>query len=1098
MISSEKSTQIFGLMLIAAATAFVAPLAHGQAVAVAEIHGQVLDSSGAAVPGATIRAIQTETQFTRTVNSDAEGGYVAANLPIGPYQLEVTSGGFRTYLQSGIFLQVGNNVQVNVALQVGSVSESLEVRSQATMVETKDNSVAQVIDQRRILELPLNGRQATSLVLLAGGSAYAPTAGNDSVGSKSFYSSVVISVAGAQGNTLNYLLDGGDNNDTFSNVNMPFPFPDALQEFSVETNALPARNGLHPGGAVNVVTKSGTNQFHGSLFEFLRNGSVNARNYFLPQHDVLHRNQFGGTFGGRIIKDKLFFFGGYQGTRQVQSVPQSQIVLPTPAALAGDFSVLDKNKALIDPTNGAPFSNNQIPVSRFDPAAVAYSKYLPVVNDPSGTFTYSIPRTGNDDQIIGRIDYLRSEKHTLFGRYFVVDYSNPAVWDPRNILVTTVTGNLQRAQSLTLGETYTIGPNTVNSFHATVSRRRNDRSSAPEMIGPKDLGIASSNLSPTIPNYVQVQITGGTSITGCQTCTPAKFNVNTFQFADDLDLVRGKHQLAFGVELIRTQNNTNAGYKENGSFFFGTGPVVYTGDGLADLMLGYLSEFDQSRPQMTAYRQTIPGFYAQDTIKWTQRFTVNLGLRFEPMLYATDYFARGTVFSMTDFLAGNHSSVYPNAPAGMFYYGDPGVPKAFTNNKIANFSPRVGVVWNPRGDGRETIRAGIGLLYNAPETWFFQRLASNPPVVNEIDLVGTQAGTFSRPWANYAGGNPFPGVVPAPKNVIFPTSTLWVVLPQNMKPTSMAEWNLSYQRQLAGNWMASASYIGSKTSHLWLGYDLNAAVPVAGVDIKDVTHRRPLYLARPQDGQYIGNLLEVDDGGNSTYNGLLLSLQHRFSRGFTLLSNYTWSHCISDGDSVGNIRQGYYQIQNNRRADRGDCNFDYRQVFNTSFVVLSPVNGKDVAGRLLGGWQFAPILRATSGVAVNVSSGADNSGSGNSSLLITDRPNQVLADPYTHNWGATTPQYLNSAAFVQNPAGTFGNTGRDTVRAPGQFNFDMALSRVFAFTERYKLEARCEAFNAINHTNFTVPETRLSNKNFGKLTGAADPRIWQFVLKLQF
>jgi hypothetical protein len=1088
------------LTLACAATAilFIASPSYGQAVAVAEIHGQVLDTSGSAVPGATVRVTQTETQFTRTTTSDPQGGYILANLPLGAYKLEVTNQGFKTHVQSNILLQVGNNIQINVNLQVGAVTENVEVKAETTMVETKDNAVSQVIDQRRILELPLNGRQATSLVLLAGGSVNAPTSGNDNVGSKSFYSSVVIAVAGSQGNNLNYLLDGGDNNDTFSNVNLPFPFPDALQEFSVETNALPARNGLHPGGAVNIVTKSGTNTLHGDLFEFLRNGSVNARNYFLATHDVLHRNQFGGTLGGRVIKDRLFFFGGYQGTRQVQSVPQAQIVLPTPAALNGDFSVLDKTKQLIDPVNGKPFTGNQIPTTRFDPAAKAFIKYLPVVNDPNGTFTYSIPRTGNDDQFIGRVDFLQSAKNTIFGRYFLEDYSNPAVWDPHNILVTTVTGNLQRAQSFTLGDSFTISPATVNSFHATFTRRRNDRSSAPQLIGPSDLGITGANLSTYIPNYLQIQITGGTSIVGCSTCTPAKFNVNTFQFADDIDIIRGRHQIAFGVDLIRTQNNTNAGYKENGSFFFGTNSALSSGDGLADLLIGALSEYDQSRPQQTAYRQTIPGFYAQDTIKWSSRFTLNIGLRWEPMLYATDLAERGTTFSMSDFLAGNHSKIYPNGPAGMFYYGDAGVPKAFTNNKWANFSPRVGMVWNPHGDGRDTIRAGIGVLYNTPEAWFFQRLASNPPVVNEIDLTGTQVGTFSAPWSNYPGGNPFPGAVPAPHNVTFPTSTLWVVLPPNMKPTAMTEWNVTYQKQLAGDWMVSGSYIGNKTSHLWLGYDLNAATPVAGIPISDITHRRPLYIARPADGALIGNLLEVDDGANANYNGMLLSLQHRFSHGFTLLSNYTWSHCISDGDSVGNIRQGYYQIQTNRRADRGNCNYDVTHIFNSSFVYLTPTLGKGIAGKILGNWQFAPILRATSGIAINVSSGADNSGSGNSSLLITDRPNQMLPDIYTHSWGAGTPQYINPAAFAANPAGTFGNVGRDTARAPGQLNLDMAFSRIFSFTERFQLEARGEAFNAINHTNFTTVETRQNNKNFGKITAAGDPRILQFALKLRF
>src|SRR6185312_12432244 len=306
-------------------------------------------------------------------------------------------------------------------------------QASASMVQTQDTSVSQVIDERRINDLPLNGRQATSLVLLSGAAATAP--GGDMSGSKNFYTSTTISIAGGQANGTNYLLDGGDNNDTFSNVNLPFPFPDALQEFSVETSSLPARNGLHPGGAVNIVTKSGSNQWHGDLFDYLRNGDVNARNYFGTTHDSLKRNQFGGTVGGRIIKDKLFFFAGYQGTRNRQNPPSTTSFVPTPAALAGDFSTLDsatclsshKARTLLNPFASAPntpFANNQIPTSYFNPASLKLMSYIPSTSDPCGRVTYGIPTTGDEDQWIGRIDWVRNQKHSIYGRYFVVDYRN--------------------------------------------------------------------------------------------------------------------------------------------------------------------------------------------------------------------------------------------------------------------------------------------------------------------------------------------------------------------------------------------------------------------------------------------------------------------------------------------------------------------------------------------------------------------------------------------------------------------------------------------------------------------------------------------------
>src|SRR5215471_4354372 len=317
-----------------------APRALAQAVAMAEISGQIVDSTGAVVPGAQVKATQTETRFTRGATSDALGNYTLVELPVGPYTLEVTGGGFKTFVRSGIVLQVGNKVQINVALQVGAVSENVVVSADASMVETKNTSVAEVIDSRRIIDLPLNGRNAADLVLLFGASSVAPGGGpNDITGSKNLASARTISLAGGQANSTNYLLDGGDNNDFFSNVNLPFPFPEALQEFNVETSSLPARNGLHPGGVVNVVTKSGTNTLHGDLFEYLRNGDLNARNFFYPTHDLLKRNQFGGDAGGKIVKDKLFFFGGYQGTRiRTVNNPSGPAYVPTQAMLSGDFS----------------------------------------------------------------------------------------------------------------------------------------------------------------------------------------------------------------------------------------------------------------------------------------------------------------------------------------------------------------------------------------------------------------------------------------------------------------------------------------------------------------------------------------------------------------------------------------------------------------------------------------------------------------------------------------------------------------------------------------------------------------------------------------
>ena len=384
-------------------------------------------------------------RYKRTASSDTDGAYCTTNLPVGPYVLQVSAQGFGTYTQSGIVIQVADNLPINVTLKVGAVSEEVQVTAAAPMVETESTSISEVMDQQRIVDLPLNGRTATALIMISGAAEGACGRHGDD---QELPSSVTLTVAGGQPNGTNYLLDGGDNNDGFSNVNLPFPFPDALQEFSVQTTGLSARYGVHPGAVVNVVTKSGSNGFHGNLFEFLRNGDTNARNFFAATHDNLRRNQFGGTIGGPVRKDKLFFFLGYQGTRISSMPPQTISYVPTQQMRGGDFSTFagggcqssGKGKTLTDPTTSQPFPGNIIPTSRFDTVALNIIQKVPVAANPCGQITYGIPKPEDETQLLGRVDFTRSEKHGLFGRYFIADYSNPLVYDNTNLLMVSRAG----------------------------------------------------------------------------------------------------------------------------------------------------------------------------------------------------------------------------------------------------------------------------------------------------------------------------------------------------------------------------------------------------------------------------------------------------------------------------------------------------------------------------------------------------------------------------------------------------------------------------------------------------------------------------------
>jgi hypothetical protein len=951
-------------ILCALALLLVIPFrSYGQNVAIAQVAGQVLDPTGASVPDATVTMTETDKGVDHATQSDADGRYDFPNLPVGAYKLTVTKTSFKTYVQTGIVLEVNDHISMNVTMQLGAVSESVVVSAGAIMVQTDTAAVSNVINSAQITDLPLNGRFASELITLSGAASpyqqSSPTSGyGDLTGSKSFFSSFAVSIAGGQYNGTNYLLDGGTNVDTYAMVNLPFPFPDALAEFSVETDSLPAQTGTKAGGVVNVVTKSGTNDLHGDLFEFLRNGDFNARAHpvfggnqpninlatncqgFNPSNvfsvdqtsgqaaaiadgaltgtscDILRRNQFGGTAGGRIIKDKLFWFMGYQGTRISQiggattdqptqdeltsgdlapfinpynanataaqtsghagnttnywtgvancgnggaSVGSTNLLAPyfSGGTTAGNTDYTDHlaTGQTFDPTALKLFGAGQVPYGPgqgTNPSAANYN--------PCGYETYAVPSVQNEDQVIGRIDFVISPKHTLFGRYFIDDFNDPdanSLSSTKNLLLTNNPGVFQRAQAFTLGDNYSISPTTINSLHLTWNRRRDNRS--------VDIGESVASLGAT--DYTQdnnfIQITGPFSI-GCGTCNFGHFNVNSWQASDDIDLIRGKNHFTVGVDLIRTQDNTTTNYENDTTFTFGTS---FTGSALGDFLVGAMSGDSQSRPQQVAYRATFPALYFQDVFRASNDLTFNLGLRWEPELFPYDLFGRGATFSLQSFLENQTSPSYanvctgaagsatvvrssttdPNAcpPAGFFFYGDPGQGKAFSANRIMNLAPRVGVAWNPFGSQKQVVRFGGGIFYDDAAVWWGQRLTSDPPGIDEIDNTqslsslsnGTLCGTFSHPWEYYypagclgapANGNlngganvqsTYAGPFPAVHD--FPANALWVVIPPHVKPTYVAEWTASYQIQFASNWVFSASYLGNKSTHLPLGYSIN-------------------------------------------------------------------------------------------------------------------------------------------------------------------------------------------------------------------------------------------------------------------------------------
>src|SRR5689334_10189349 len=513
------------------------------AQATAQVSGTVHDQSGAVLPGVEVTATQTETGVVRMTVTNETGSYVLANLPLGPYRLEAALSGFRTFVQTGIVLQVNSAPVVNPVLQVGQVSEQVEVEANATLVETRSTGVGEVIDSQRVIELPLNGRQATQLINLAGAAVTIPLSNVGQLYSgKNNPDEAPISVAGGGANSaLTYVMDGGTHNDPINNLGLPLPFPDALQEFKVETSALPAQYGHHGSGAVNVVTKSGTNDFHGNLFEFVRNGVFNARDFFAPVRDSLKRNQFGGTVGGPIIHNKLFFFGGAQFTIQRSAPVTGTSYIPTPAMLEGDFT-----KIASPACNGgkqitlkAPFVNNQIPKSLLSAPALKMLTYgYGTAEDDCGTVHFGSLNSFNSQYGIAKVDYHINPSHSVFGRYFGTHSFAPPTYTGTPLSITQPSPD-NMVTSVVLGDTYVLNPNTINSLRATFNRSSIEKTQVP-FFGASDLGI--QGITEIIPKYLLVTVSNALYSAAGATY-PGYLYTTSYQIADDVSLIRGNHQI---------------------------------------------------------------------------------------------------------------------------------------------------------------------------------------------------------------------------------------------------------------------------------------------------------------------------------------------------------------------------------------------------------------------------------------------------------------------------------------------------------------------------------------------------------------------------
>jgi hypothetical protein len=1091
-----------------------ADFARAQVGSTAQITGVVSDSSGGVLPGVDVTAIQTETGFKRSAVSDTGGTYTLSNLPIGPYRLEATLSGFRTHARTGIVLQVNANPVINLTMALGDLAETVSVEAAAPLVETRNPSIGTVIENERIEELPLNGRNVTSLIVLAG----AAVAQGGST-SRSIQGGTAISVAGGQSFGVAYQLDGAAHNNPYDNLNLPLPFPDALQEFRLETSSTNANNGMHSGASVNAVTKSGTNLFHGDAFEFVRDHRFNATDPFARVDpatgkrvsDGLNRNQYGVTFGGPIRTDRVFFFGAYQGTRLRQVPADLFAFVPTDQMLAGDFTTVASAQcnATGNITLRGGFVGNRIDPARFSPAALRITQRVRegLTPDACGRVNYSRSQPQDEKQYIGKVDVQLTSNHSIFGRYMltVPTATPPMELQPENLLVSTLGGRDNRAHSLTIGDTMVLSNTMVNSVRFAYNYTDIHRTNVPLGFDTRDVGI---NTFSYIEDYMLLNITGGFNLGG-GTESEARFKTPSYALNDDLTIIRGNHQFGIGGSVAYWTSLSQANVRSPGQFSVGTNN---TGLGLGDFLTGQLGSLIQAVPNTLDMEQLYLGLYAQDTWKLGSKATLNYGIRWEPGI--AQQIRNGAIynFSIERYRQGIRTTQYANAPPGFLYPGDPGFvnDKAGMQNNWKQFSPRVGFAWDPMGDGRMSVRAGYSLAYDFINGQFHLNTSVAPPFGAEA-RVTNPVGGLDNPWLGTGQENFFPFQLGV--NSPFPVAGPYIAIPEDIKPPRQQSWNISVQRQFGDNLAASASYIGSFQDRGWNVRSLNPSVYIPGsctltnlngqpqffADCSganapaNVDLRRQLTMLDPVWGRYLGVVDEHTALAEQTFNGLLLSLQRRSASGVGIGANYTFSKCMghpNQGGTTPNVNSGYTN-PDDIDYDYGACDSDRRHIMNLTVTAQTPDFSNRALRALVSGWRASGIYRVQSGSPLTVTVNNDPARTG----VGGQRANVVLDDPF----GAkTVGNYLNPAAFSLPALGTYGNQERNWFTGPGSRNVDIALVRAFRFST-HRLEARVESFNAFNWFRPNNPSTGLNNtQTFGRITSAGEPRVMQFALKYSF
>ena len=1073
------------------------PLAALAQITTATIVGTVTDSSGAALAGVQVTARNADTSLTRTAPTSQDGAYRLEFLPVGNYVLSVTAAGFKKIDRSGIVLQVNDTARVDVSLTVGDLNETVTVIDAPPAINTSTVEIGGTIQSEEISSLPLVDRNVYTLLDLtpgvqsnSGGTATAPSGSNALVlGFPEQRTFINGGVDGGSG-SVNYYLDGGINMTGLRNTGNILPNPDAIEEFRLQTNSYNAEYGRYASGVINVLTKSGTNAFHGSLFEFLRNTVFNANDWgSVLARAPFHRNQFGATLGGPIRKDKTFFFFSYSGLRQATSTFLNNAIVPTALERTGNFSASTTKPT--DPATGATFVCNGVTgvicPSRLDPVAMKIvNTYIPQANVSGSIWQGYSPSPYDSNDFLLKLDHQIDAAHRFTGSYFETSGTNT---------VRAGTGNLPwayqqfnwRQHNLNLSDVWVIDPTKINQAWITFTRNYGGRLNLPQTsLG--DLGSAFTiQGTPSLP---QITVSGFFTLTNAIGGPTA--GGNFYSVRDVFSWTKGRHALKLGGEASLEKDIQDTLLNNYGVFTFNNS---VTKNALADFLVGIPSAVTQDAPVRAYYDSWYTALFAQDDFRIHPRLTLNLGLRWDIQTPITDPQNR-----VDTYVAGQKSSVNPLAPAGQLFYGDPGVERGVVPMRWHHVSPRVGLAWDPFGDGKTSVHAAAGVFYGSISGNEWGTMTNFEPFAIRLTFTNTNAKTsaagvplgasLSNPYNAFVGGNPFPY-----KGTFVSGGGIFGIA-QNFQWPYSYQLNTSIQRQVAKDLSVTASYVGSLFHDLPFARDANYPVvtPTATSAGASVLARRP--------NPAFGAVLMMASDQTASYNGLQVTAVQRMSRHVTFNTFYTFSKTFNSVELQNNTTQGLAQNYGNLREDRGVADTDQRHVFGAS-VNYEPNyyrGGSAIARNILNGWAISPIVRLRSGLPFSVTNGSvDANLDGNTN----DRA-QTTGDPHLSN--PTAAQWFNTAAFVQNKAVTGvpvdGNSGRNILYGPGYRTVDLALSRDFHLKERVMLRFRAEGTNAFNMVSLGQPGNVISSgatsTTFGVIRSAQAMRKLQFGMRLTF